>query len=114
MTARKEPGPCPGTHILRLSHEIDLYCAVDLWNMMESMLVEGTRHILVDCSSLAYLDSSGLGVFIRTLQKARTMGIRFALAGLSGAPRKVLHLSSLGSLFTLVADASPGQPFWKN
>lgn len=113
MDAVIGPGPRAGTFVVRLPEEVDLYCTMDLWYLLDPLLAKGNSQVLVDCSGLKYLDSSGLGVFIRALQKARANGVGFGLAGLGGAPRRVLQMSSLAPLFRQVADAGPASPFWQ-
>lgn len=61
------------TCVLELEGELDLYSARNIQGFFDSMIEKGYKKICVDLSKVSYIDSSGLGIFLRfhtTLSKS--------------------------------------------
>ncbi|HEX9647351.1 MAG TPA: STAS domain-containing protein [Alphaproteobacteria bacterium] len=72
-------------------------------------LVEKKGDVVVDMSSVDYIDSSGVASLIEAYQSAKTSGARFGLVAVSGAALRVLQLAHLEKVFQIydsVADAA--------
>lgn len=72
-------------------------------------LVERKGDVVVDLSSVAYIDSSGVASLIEAYQSAKSAGCRFALVAVSGAALRVLQLAHLEKVFPIfdsVSDAA--------
>ncbi len=70
-------------HILQIQGEVDASNALALDNEIESVLSEGAKNILVDCSEMTYIASAGLGVFMSKIQDFKKNEIYFSLCSLS-------------------------------
>jgi len=57
--------------VIALSGEVDVYTSPRLKQEMVDLLNRGTVRLVVDLSSVQYLDSTGLGVLIGGLKRAR-------------------------------------------
>lgn len=71
-------------------------------NITESFMEQidhGIRHFILDLSSLQHINSSGLGVFITLLTKARKVGGEVALAGPSTYISNLLMITKLNTIF---------------
>ena len=69
------------------------------------------RPIVVDMARVSYIDSSGVASLVEAFQGARKAGLAFALASVSEAAMRVLHLARLDKVFTIhpsVEDARKG------
>lgn len=69
------------------------------------------RPIVVDMGGVSYIDSSGVASLVEAFQGARKAGLGFALAAVSEAAMRVLHLARLDKVFTIhasVEDALKG------
>jgi anti-sigma B factor antagonist len=64
-------------------------------------LEAGARKFLVDFSSTAYIDSSGLGVLVSLSKKIREHGGEFRLSSLNPDLRTLFELTKLDSLFRI-------------
>jgi anti-sigma B factor antagonist len=64
--------------------------------------VEQGKPVTVDLGEVSYMDSSGLASLLEAFQKARAAGIEFRLARVGGSVQKVLALSRLDKVFTIV------------
>jgi anti-sigma B factor antagonist len=60
-----------GVAVIALSGEVDVYTSPRLKQEMVDLLNKGTVKLVVDLSDVKYLDSTGLGVLIGGLKRAR-------------------------------------------
>jgi anti-sigma B factor antagonist len=63
------------------------------------LLEEGRVQLVVDCSGLRYVDSSGLGSLVRALTTSQHEGGSTKLLGIPASLRKLLELTKLDSVF---------------
>ncbi len=81
--------------IFHLIGEIDLYCSQDFKEQIKGALAEGKRSIILDCTELSYIDSSGIGVLISLLTTLRKSGGDLVLCALQSTVRSVIHYTKL-------------------
>ncbi len=62
---------------------------------------DGTRNFVMDLSSLEHINSSGLGVFITLLTKARRRGGELFLVNPSEHIRNLMMITKLNSIFSI-------------
>lgn len=62
---------------------------------------EGTN-VLFDLSQMVHIDSSGLGVLVQVLQKAKAVGGKVVLAALQSAPKIVFDITKVSRVFEIV------------
>lgn len=98
-----------GWYVIKVSGDLDLYSAPDLLKKTMDILQQNIKHLHIDLSRISYLDSSGVGTIIKTLQAAKAKSIRLTFSGIQGTPRKVLSMANI--LPILTEDASPN---WSN
>jgi anti-sigma B factor antagonist len=61
-----------GDHVvLRIADELDAYTAPRLRQRLHDLIDEGTVHIIADMREVAFMDSTGLGVLVGALKRAR-------------------------------------------
>ena len=83
--------------------DIDLYTSpklretiLDLYNK------RGQKTVIVQLGGVDYIDSSGIASLVEALQQSKKIeGGRFVLVGLNEAPRHVLELTRLLSVFEI-------------
>jgi anti-sigma B factor antagonist len=63
--------PREGVAVIMLSGEVDVYTSPRLKQEMVDLLNQGQAHLIVDLNGVEYLDSTGLGVLIGGLKRAR-------------------------------------------
>jgi len=59
-------------------------------------------NVLFDLSEMVHIDSSGLGVLVQVLQKAKANGGRVILAALQPAPKIVFDITKVSRVFEIV------------
>ena len=64
-------------------------------------LQEGTN-VLFDLSGMVHIDSSGLGVLVQILQKAKASGGKVVLAALQPGPKIVFDITKVSRVFEIV------------
>lgn len=81
---------------------IDAASAIQFKDRMRDLVADGPQRVILDLSSVAFLDSSGLGALVAVL-KMLAPPQRLELAGLGPAVEKVLRLTRMDSVFTVLA-----------
>ena len=59
-------------------------------------------NVLFDLSKMIHIDSSGLGVLVQVLQKAKAGGGRVVLANLQPGPKIVFDITKVSRVFEIV------------
>jgi len=59
-------------------------------------------NVLFDLSKMVHIDSSGLGVLVQILQKAKAGGGKVILAALQPAPKIVFDITKVSRVFEIV------------
>ena len=81
--------------------EIDLVTAPILWQRLVEVLPD-TKRLVVDLRDTEFIDSTGLGVLVRALKRLRHNGGDLVLRTPRPNARKVLSLTSLDRVITIV------------
>ena len=66
-----------------------------------SQMEDGTN-VLFDLSGMVHIDSSGLGVLVQILQKAKAGGGKVVLAALQSGPKIVFDITKVSRVFEIV------------
>jgi anti-sigma B factor antagonist len=90
-----------GTATVTVEGEIDVATAPALRDELYRLIEQGANRIVVDLSGMDFIDSTGLGVFVGALKRAREGGGGIELRGLKPSARKVFEITGLSSAFTI-------------
>ena len=90
---------------LKIEGRIDGYWADHLAAAVDQEIRQGSHHIQLDLSQVAFLSSAGIGTLVRLYRDLKSIQGSFAISNCSGIVLKVLELSKLVDL--LVAKAPP-------
>jgi anti-sigma B factor antagonist len=92
--------------IVTICGEIDLYTAPRLHSELAGLLADGMpARVVVDMSGVEFCDSTGMNVLLSCLRRARERGGELEIAAPKPAVRKILQVTGLDSVFTLVENA---------
>jgi stage II sporulation protein AA (anti-sigma F factor antagonist) len=81
---------------VRILGEIDHHCITELRSQIDSRLFNVRPRILVlDFSSVSFMDSSGIGLIMGRVEKAKSLGTKVSLVGLSKTVYKLVSLAGL-------------------
>jgi anti-sigma B factor antagonist len=91
--------------IMSLGGEIDLYTAPRLHGELVSLLSgDSPVQVIVDMSGVEFCDSTGMNVLLAAHRKAREQGGDLELAAPRPAIKKILQVTGLESVFTVLED----------
>jgi anti-sigma B factor antagonist len=94
-----------GDHtVISVTGEIDLYTAPKLQAELVAVLSGSPARLIVDMSGVEFCDSTGINVLLAAHRQARERGGELQLAGPGSATRKVLQVTGLESVFTVLDD----------
>jgi anti-sigma B factor antagonist len=97
-----------GDHtIMSVLGEIDLYTAPTLQSQLMSALAPGQVKLIVDMSGVDFCDSTGINVLLAAHRHAIERGGELQLASPGSATRKVLQVTGLESVFTVIEEPAP-------
>lgn len=88
-----------GIDTLAVIGEIDASSSIELDLAIAKSVGEGFKKVLVDCSSLEYISSAGLGVFMSYIEEFKDKGICMVMYGLN---EKVANNFSILGLADLI------------
>ncbi|PRY89236.1 STAS domain-containing protein [Mongoliibacter ruber] len=87
--------------ILQLEGEVDASNSVELDSSIQQLLEAGETGILVDASSLEYISSAGLGVFMSYLEDFHEKNIKMVIFGLKEKVYQVFVILGLDKLMNI-------------
>ena len=82
-----------------LSGELDTASVRETEQALAPLLDSHGKEILIDCTELEYISSSGLRVLLSVLKQAKSVGSRVVLKNVNEVIREVLDLTGFVSLF---------------
>ncbi|MBI2423691.1 MAG: STAS domain-containing protein [Candidatus Hydrogenedentes bacterium] len=91
-----------GEHVIVASGEVDLYSSPALRDAILKAVPKTAGKVAVDLRAVVYMDSSGVATLVEGLKAAGAKQKTFVLLAPSHAVMKVLQLSRLDSVFTIV------------
>jgi anti-sigma B factor antagonist len=89
-----------GYRVLELSGEVDLHYSPQARKQILELLGQG-HNLLVDLSSVEYIDSSGVASLVEGFQLSKNENLKFGLIGVSDAAMQVLQLARLDKVFPI-------------
>lgn len=91
--------------VVSVRGEIDLYTVPQLHGELSTALAgDGPVRLIVDMSGVEFCDSTGMNVLLAAHRKAREQGGDLELAGPRPTVRKILQVTGLESVFTVLDD----------
>ena len=95
-----------GDHVvMSVAGEIDLYTAPRLHSELMAALATGAPlRLVVDMTGVEFCDSTGMNVLLAAQRHARAGGGELELSGPRPAIRKILQVTGLETVFTVIDD----------
>ncbi len=84
-----------GVYIISVHGEMDLYSSGQLKSDVAAAWQRSTDRIIVDCTDLSYVDSSGVGVLLYIYTGAKKRNTEIWFTGIHGVVQKVIELTKL-------------------
>ena len=84
-----------------LAGELDTASAPEVEKALAPLLNSNGKEIIIDCTDLEYISSSGLRVLLSILKQAKSVGSRVVLKNVNEVIRDVLELTGFVSIFEM-------------
>jgi anti-sigma B factor antagonist len=86
---------------LSILGEVDIYTSQSLKEKIYSVIENNNCDLLIDCSELNYIDSTGLGIFVGALKKVKESNGKIYISNLKENIRKLFIITGLDKLFII-------------
>jgi anti-sigma B factor antagonist len=91
----------PPHHIVRMTGDLDVATAPELRSHLLTLIEDGQAALTVDLDGLDFMDSSGIGVLLGALKRARTKDGEVTLICSNELLLTVLSITGLNSVFPI-------------
>lgn len=85
-----------------LAGEVDIYTSQELKEKLYSIVDSMLTDLKIDCKELNYIDSTGLGILVGTLKKARQKDKTIVISNLKDNIKKLFIITGLDKVFTII------------
>jgi len=92
--------------VLRADGGLNGANADEFVDQLAKLVRGGVRKIIVDCSDLSYISSSGIGTLVLLHRRMSDHGGDVKIAGLTGMVAQVLSLTRMDRLFQIYPDVN--------
>ena len=93
-----------GIDVITLIGEIDASSSIELDLAIAKSVGAGFTKILVDCNSLEYISSAGLGVFMSYIEEFKDQNIKMVLFGMNDRVANTFEILGLNELLEIGKD----------
>ncbi len=83
---------------------LDAHNARDLASKLDTLLSAGIHDVIVDCSRLTFMSSTGIGTLLALNRQLTARGGRVHLAGTTGPITQILRLARLENVLGVYPD----------
>ena len=90
-----------GVYVLYIEGRLDTSAALQMGPVVESLEDCWGHDIVLDCSAMDYISSSGLRVFLQILKSAKAKHSRITVRGLTPSVRQIFDSTGFTELFGL-------------
>lgn len=87
--------------VIFISGEVDIYTSQVLKDRLYDIVDTRQSDIKIDCKELNYIDSTGLGIFVGTLKKAKQFDKKVYILNLKENIRKLFTITGLDKIFVI-------------
>lgn len=94
-----------------LEGEVDVYTAPKLKEQLVALLNGGCISVIIDLEKVAFIDSSGLGVLVSALRRAREKDGVVRIVCTRDSILKIFRITGLDKVFPIFSDASEAREF---
>jgi anti-anti-sigma factor len=89
--------------VITLAGKMDPDSQKELLDRLLELIDSGRKRLVIDCSCLTYISSSGLRVLLIALKRANAEGGTLRLCGVHSNIREIMVISGFTSIFAIFA-----------
>ena len=91
-----------GNLIAEFKGRLDTAAAIQTTKDVEPLMLAENTNIILDCTDLEYISSSGLRIFIGILKNARAKGGQVTVKNINEEISKVFQMTGFNKLFNII------------
>jgi anti-sigma B factor antagonist len=88
-----------GKYVATLEGELDTVAAVEVEEILKPLYTSDGKDVIIDCTDLEYIASSGLRILISILKGAKTAGSHVVIRNVNDDIKNVFKLTGFISIF---------------
>ena len=88
--------------VAQLSGRLDTAAAAEVAPDFQSLAEQAAKHIILDCSQLEYISSSGLRLFLALRKESAAKGGKLQVRAINADIRQVFMMTGFISLFEIM------------
>ena len=88
-----------GKYVATLKGEMDTAAAVEAEEVLKPLYQSNGKDVIIDCTELEYIASSGLRILLSILKGAKASGSKVVMRGVNDDIKNVFKLTDFISLF---------------
>lgn len=88
-----------GKYVATLEGEMDTAAALEAEETLKPLYTSDGKDVIIDCTKLEYIASSGLRILISILKGAKSTGSRVVMRGVNADIKNVFNLTGFTSIF---------------
>ena len=88
-----------GKYIATLEGEMDTAAAMEVEDILKPLYQSNGKDVIIDCTNLEYIASSGLRILLSILKDAKTSGSRVVLRNVNEDIKNVFSLTGFINIF---------------
>jgi anti-sigma B factor antagonist len=96
---------------IALEGEVDVYTAPGLKDELVKLIEGGCTHVIIDLEHVGFIDSSGLGVLVSALRRAREKDGAVRIVCTRESILKIFRITGLDKVFPIFSDAAEAAHF---
>ena len=88
-----------GKYVATLVGEMDTAAAVEAEEVLKPLCTSNGKDVIIDCTDLEYIASSGLRILLSILKGAKTTGSKVVMKGVNDDIKNVFKLTGFINIF---------------
>ena len=89
---------------VKISGEVDLFNSAQMKQKLLSLIDQKPANLIIDCSSLEYIDSTALGALVGVLKNTKSYGCDISLINVKPNIEKLFKITNLDKVFRIEGD----------
>ena len=85
----------------KLSGRLDTPASLDAANQLQPMIDNASKTLVLDCTDMSYISSSGLRIFLSIRKAAGAQGGKVIVRGMNDDIRQIFMMTGFLNLFTI-------------
>lgn len=92
--------------------DLDMGSADQMKRTLSELIEKGQSKLVMDLTSVSYIDSSGLGALVAAMKQARAVGGNLKLCGLQEDVRSIFEMTRLIKVMAVHSDREEAVSSW--